>query len=97
MKAAEAAEAGEGKFMSEQIFLLFKIYDWLFFRRQTYYIEYYARYLESYERHQQQLQQQQQQQGQQQQPSSNDAVVPLEASLFMDDIMNNGMTLCAIM
>ncbi len=60
---------------------------------QNYYIEYYARYLEEYE----QRQQQQQQQHFSQSSDAAAAVVPLETSLFMDDIMNNGMTLCTIM
>ncbi len=61
---------------------------------QNYYIEYYARYLEEYEQRQQQ---QQQQQHFSQSSDAAAAVVPLETSLFMDDIMNNGMTLCTIM
>ena len=62
---------------------------------QNYYIEYYASYLEEYE--QQQQQQQRQQQSEVSPSDAAAAMVPLETSLFMDDIMSNGMTLCAIM
>lgn len=51
---------------------------------QTYYIEYYARYLEQYEARREYNQQQ-------------EFVGPLEASFFMDDIMNNGISFCSIM
>ncbi|XP_059095082.1 uncharacterized protein LOC131889872 isoform X2 [Tigriopus californicus] len=51
---------------------------------QTYYIEYYARYLEQYEARREYDQQQ-------------EFVGPLEASYIMDDIMNNGISFCSIM
>lgn len=52
---------------------------------QSYYCEYYGRYFEDYERRRRE------------QGAANSNVTPLEASILMDDIMNNGMTFCSIM
>ncbi len=82
------------------IFSLLSPPFFFFFNLQNYYIEYYASYLEEYEQQQQQQQQQQQHQQHQHPISQSDAaaaLAPLGTSLFMDDIMNNGMTICNIM
>ena len=67
------------------------VYTYIF---QIYYCEYYGKYLEEYERRRmmnvgptdEALVE-----------SSINSVTPLEASILMDDIMNNGMTFCSIM
>ena len=61
---------------------------------QIYYCEYYGKYLEEYERRRMMNV------GPTDEAlvdSSINSVTPLEASILMDDIMNNGMTFCSIM
>jgi len=61
---------------------------------QIYYCEYYGKYLEEYERRRMMNV------GMTDEAlvdSSINSVTPLEASILMDDIMNNGMTFCSIM
>ena len=69
----------------------YNIYYSLF---QIYYCEYYGKYLEEYERRRMMNV------GPTDEAlvdSSINSVTPLEASILMDDIMNNGMTFCSIM
>ena len=71
--------------------IYFKTY---FFTFQIYYCEYYGKYLEEYERRRMMNV------GMTDEAlvdSSINSVTPLEASILMDDIMNNGMTFCSIM
>jgi len=61
---------------------------------QIYYCEYYGKYLEEYERRRMMNPQNPDEALVE---SSINSVTPLEASILMDDIMNNGMTFCSIM
>ena len=60
---------------------------------QIYYCEYYEKYLEEYERRRRNTAMTDSKEG----TDGSETTPSLEASILMDDIMNNGMTFCSIM